>query len=185
MHFRFFRLESRSTHRTYTGASTTFDAGIRVDFIFAITFRDRADRTFRCASPTHDAIFRNSICHGKHTSFIRYSYFSTNLCLIATAFLTFCKKSGNYLLRREERRWDLGRWVSGAAGFAGSLGAGASAGAVSGASSRRGRRCAGPPGLLLGGLYPMRVAEMMGICFRVVNPCAAPAPRPHTAAGAR
>ena len=48
--------------------STTLDASIRVDYVFAIAFRDCLNGASLCASATSDAFITNNISHLKSTS---------------------------------------------------------------------------------------------------------------------
>lgn len=52
-----------SANRTGAGASAARDAGIGIDHILAIAFRDCADRAFACACATGDAFISDNIRH--------------------------------------------------------------------------------------------------------------------------
>ena len=52
-----------SANGTDARASTTLDAGIRINYVFAVAFFDRVNRTFSLASTAADAIIVNTISH--------------------------------------------------------------------------------------------------------------------------
>lgn len=56
----------RSTYRAGIGASTALDAGLGIDYIFAVTLRNSAYRACTCASAAGDAFVIDFISHCFH-----------------------------------------------------------------------------------------------------------------------
>ena len=54
----------RRSYRAGAGAGAAIDAGIRVDDILAVAFRDCGNRAIRFAGAAGNALVRNYICHG-------------------------------------------------------------------------------------------------------------------------
>ena len=54
-----------SANGTYASTCAALDAGIRIDDVFAVALRDRADGAFCRAGAASDAFIRNLICHGQ------------------------------------------------------------------------------------------------------------------------
>ena len=54
-----------STDRAGFGTGTAFNAGFRIDFILAVAFADRGNRTFSGTGTAADAIFGNFVSHWK------------------------------------------------------------------------------------------------------------------------
>jgi len=55
----------RRTHGAGIRASAALDAGVRVDHVLAIAFRDSAHGALGRAGTAGNALVRNLICHGK------------------------------------------------------------------------------------------------------------------------
>ena len=53
----------RGSYRAGLRAGTAFDAHIGIDFVLAISFRDRVHGAFRSAGAAADAVFRNFVSH--------------------------------------------------------------------------------------------------------------------------
>ena len=56
----------RSTNGAHICAGTAIDAGIRVDDVLAVAFRDGANGAAFCTGTAGNAIVRNLICHNEH-----------------------------------------------------------------------------------------------------------------------
>ena len=54
---------SGSADRASFSAGTAFDAGLRIDFVFAIAFADRGNRAFCRAGAAADAFVGNFVSH--------------------------------------------------------------------------------------------------------------------------
>ena len=59
----------RSANRAGFRASAALNAGVRIDHVLAVAFRDRAHGALGRAGTTGDALIRNLICHG-NTSYL-------------------------------------------------------------------------------------------------------------------
>lgn len=56
-------LSLRCRNRAGVGATPAVNAGIRVNYVFAVSLRDRLDRALCRASAAGNAVIGNMICH--------------------------------------------------------------------------------------------------------------------------
>jgi hypothetical protein len=63
-----------SSNRANAVAGAALDAGIRIDFVFAVTLGNCGDGALSLAGAAADAIIRNFISHWEYTSFMDFNF---------------------------------------------------------------------------------------------------------------